>query len=118
MSEAHAVLRDRKFAVHLCFAYSTIALTGFSTTRREVISVVHIGASTLGKRVEEFGATRAGNMKVAEFDRRSREEDRLLRDLMANATASHDSLPENEDLLCVHIRKPHGLTQFSPPLCS
>lgn len=67
--------------------------------------MVHIGAATLGKRVNEFGATRAGNMTVADFDKRCREEDRLLRDLMTNATASHESVPENEDLLCVHIRK-------------
>lgn len=79
-------------------------VVGFQTTRRQVISVVHIGASTLGKRVDEFGATRAGDLTVADFNRRCREQERLLRDYMSEA-AERDSLPEDEELLCIHIRE-------------
>eukprot|EP00884_Botryococcus_braunii_P010429 jgi/Botrbrau1/19388/Bobra.0338s0018.1 len=102
----------------VCGAALLIAahIHGFQTTRRQVISVVHIGASTLGKRVDEFGATRAGDLTVADFNRRSREQERLLRDYMSEVTAQRDSIPEADELLCVHIQNDRG-KHFARGMC-
>lgn len=41
---------------------------GFERTKRDVIRVVHIGASTLAKRVSEFAGTSASEYTVDDFE--------------------------------------------------
>lgn len=43
-------------------------LAGFEKSKREVVSVVHVGESTLAKRVNEFALTSSGDMTLQEFE--------------------------------------------------
>ena len=45
---------------------------GFERTKRDVIRVVHIGASTLSKRVTEFAGTSASSYTFDDFEVRCR----------------------------------------------
>ena len=48
-------------------------VTGFQLAKADVIRVVHVGESTLDKRVAEFADTAAGALTVVEFEDRSRQ---------------------------------------------
>ena len=43
-------------------------VAGFERTKRDVIRVVHIGASTLAKRVNEFAGTSASEYTADDFE--------------------------------------------------
>lgn len=44
--------------------------TGFERTKKDVVSVVHIGENTLAKRLNEFATTSAGDLTAEEFQAR------------------------------------------------
>lgn len=53
---------------------------GFERTKREIISVVHVGWSTVEKRVMEFAQSDVGDLTVAEFEKKAKEiEDEKVR---------------------------------------
>ena len=54
----------------------TLLPAGFPITREEVIRIVHIGESTLEKRVNEFAGTNASDFTAIEFEEHSKEFDK------------------------------------------
>ncbi len=46
---------------------------GFERRKAEIVSVVHIGETTLAKRVSEFAQTSAGELTATEFELRASE---------------------------------------------
>lgn len=87
--------------------------TGFPKTKRQVVEVVHIGESSLAKRLIEFSSTEAGSFKFSQFDEYSKalEAQELLS--LNEATAA----PAPERLLagCEHMS--HGEPHFKHGMC-
>ncbi len=52
---------------------TSCGLMCLQTTKRDIIGVVHIGNTTLDKRVREFATTTAAALTVAEFDEQAEE---------------------------------------------
>ena len=78
---------------------------GFPITRADVIRIVHIGDSTLEKRVSEFAGTDASALTAIEFEEHSKElerDEQLRLDTISTAAALAGPLPLPEHG-CEHL---------------
>lgn len=95
-----------------------MVFAGFSLTKAEVIAVVHVGETTLSKRVSEFAATNEASLTAQKFKQyvikdEEAEEERLqaLRDPLRKPALEG---PDEENL-CPHASKPLQSFAYDKP---
>ena len=104
-------------------ACMVLAPAGFDKSKRDVVAVVHIGQSTLSKRVDEFASTAAAELTVEEFEDSVRADDRAQQQLVQDADArnllegpvSHEGL-QQAMVGCSHTRA--GEPSVPVPSCT
>ena len=89
--------------------HKIMVFAGFSLTKAEVIAVVHVGETTLSKRVSEFAATNEASLTAQKFkqyvikDEEAEEEHlQALRDPLRKPALEGP----DEEYLCPHASKP------------
>lgn len=83
-------------------------LTGFSLSKQDVIRVVHVGETTLSKRVSEFTNTGEASLTAIEFkDHIRKDEDEETRQIEALDSLAGLSAPDGGPVShgCQHISK-------------
>lgn len=94
--------------------YIAAHLHGCAKTKREIVSVVHIGEHTLSKRLSEFSTTEAGLMTGSQFEKHSKTIEALEQEALT--AAAPDQEPRRGMLTgCEHLS--HGEIHFRNGMC-
>ncbi|KAK9838597.1 hypothetical protein WJX84_010152 [Apatococcus fuscideae] len=95
--------------------YIACQVHGFDRTKREIISVVHVGEATLSKRVHEFTHTASGQLTADEFAKHVKQVDgQTTKELQAmEPSKNEESFGEGE--CCDHVAS--GTTNFAKGMC-
>ena len=91
--------------------YVAAAMHGVPRSKREVIAAVHVGETTLAKRLSEFEETSTGSMTAEEFKHHAHELEERQRLELEGAAAEQAG-----ELICVHQGVP-GYAHFALGLC-
>lgn len=94
--------------------YIAAHLHGCAKTKREIVSVVHIGEHTLSKRLSEFATTEAGLMTGSQFEKHAKAIEALEQEALT--AAAPDQEPRRDLLVgCEHLS--HGEAHFKNGMC-